>query len=157
MNIIIENNNQKVLSALKKLSSQASDPEPVLLLIGEHLEKSTKQRFQDAKDPDGNTWEKNRPTTLDFYSREFGTSAAINKKPLTGISSELQTTITYQIQGGQLLIGSPLPYAAMQHFGGTTASNSMIPGKNITARPFLGISNGDEREIIDIMHDFLLV
>lgn len=155
MKITVENNSQTALDALGQLLARASDPEPALLLIGEELVDSTKQRFQDGKDPDGNIWKANTQTTLDFYFQEFGTKQARNKKPLTGKSRELQTTITYQLNGSELLVGSPLPYAAMQQFGGTTAPDSMIPGKEIPARPFLGISADDEATILDIVTEYL--
>ncbi|WP_221800514.1 phage virion morphogenesis protein [Oceanobacter mangrovi] len=157
MKITVENNSEKVLTVLQELFAKASDPEPMLLLIGETLVDSTKQRFQNATDPDGNPWQANTQTTLDFYFREFGTAKALNKKPLTGKTRELQTTITYQVNGDELLVGSPLRYAAMQHFGGTTSSQSMIPGKKIPARPYLGISNEDEQEIVQIVGSYLVI
>ncbi|MBM94878.1 MAG: phage virion morphogenesis protein [Oceanospirillaceae bacterium] len=157
MKITVENNSQQVLDVLNQLINRVSDPEPLLQVIGKELVDSTKQRFQDAKDPDGNKWVANTQTTLDLYFQEFGTKKALNKKPLTGESGELQTTITDQVQGDQLLVGSPLPYAAMQQFGGTTAADSMIPGKKIPARPFLGISSDDEDEILEIVADYLAV
>jgi len=157
MRITVENNSQQVLDVLNQLINRVSDPEPLLQVIGEELVDSTKQRFQDAKDPDGNKWAENTQTTLDLYFQEFGTKKALSKKPLTGKSRELQTTITYQVQGDQLLVGSPLPYAAMQQFGGTTAADSMIPGKKIPARPFLGISSDDEDEILEVVSDYLAI
>jgi len=157
MRITVGNNSQQVLDVLNRLFEKAEDPRPVMRVIGEELVDSTKQRFQDAKDHNGNKWIANTPVTLDLYFQEFGTRQARNKKPLTGKTRELQTTITYQVQGDQLLIGSPLPYAAMQQFGGTTAADSMIPGKTIPARPFLGISSDDESEILEIVSDYLAI
>lgn len=156
MKISVESNSRKVAEALDILITKMDDSEGVLRLIGETLSESTKQRFVEAKSPDGTTWKANKQTTLDFYAKEFGTARTLKKKPLTGKSRELQTTITYEVTGDQLFVGSPLPYAAMQHFGGVTSPRSMIPNKAIPARPFLGISEEDEQEIIEIINDLLL-
>jgi phage gpG-like protein len=42
----------------------------------------------------------------------------------------------------------------MQQFGGTTSPRSMIPGKRIPARPFLGISDSDETMILKTVNDY---
>ena len=59
------------------------------------------------------------------------------------------------------MVGSPLIYAGVHQFGakkgafGTTSKGSPIPWGDIAARPFLGVSNDDEREIVDIILDHL--
>lgn len=43
----------------------------------------------------------------------------------------------------------------MHQFGGTTAADSMSPGKNIPARPFLGLGDEDQEGILDIIRGYL--
>ncbi len=63
--------------------------------------------------------------------------------------------IEYQLRGNNALeIGSPKKYAAMQQFGGTKADFSHLWG-GIPARPFLGISNQDETDILSILQQHL--
>lgn len=166
--IEIDLDDREVLDALNELMRRASDPEPALRLIGEKLVDSTKQRFVDGGDPEGAPWVPNTPLTLELYLSEYGSNFKQDgslsaegatrlgaKKPLTGKTCALQTTINYQVVDDTLMIGSPEPYAAMQQFGGTTAANSMIPGKAIPARPFLGLSNEDRDDILDIVKGYL--
>ena len=166
--IEIEFNDRPVLDALDELMRRASDPQPALKLIGEKLVDSTQQRFVDGRDPDGNEWDENTALTLAFYLSEYkgnfkkdgslstkGQRRLGAKKPLTGRSRTLQTTINYQIAGDTLHVGSPEPYAAMHQFGGTTSPNSMIPNKPIPARPFLGLSSDDREDILDIVRGYL--
>ena len=47
--------------------------------------------------------------------------------------------------------GLELVYAAIQQFGGTTSPKSMIPGREIPSRPFLGLSQEDEGEVMAIL------
>lgn len=152
MRVSIENNSQQVLDVLARLSDRLTEPELLLELMGKPLVASSKQRFRDTVAPDGRKWLPNSRTTLALY---FGGKGGLSKKPLTGKTRQLQSTLTYQVWGNQLLVGSPLPYAAMQQLGGTTASGSMIPGKRIPARPFLGVSESDEETILDIVAKYL--
>ena len=65
-------------------------------------------------------------------------------------SGHTATTATVQAGGGGVR------YAAMHQFGGVTSPRSMIPNKEIPARPYLPITkNGElmkvaERSILDI-------
>ncbi|MEW6692716.1 MAG: phage virion morphogenesis protein [Pseudomonadota bacterium] len=166
--IEIELNDRQVVAALSELIQRVSAPEPALRAIGEKLVDSTKQRFVEGHDPHGQAWAPNRPLTLALYLGEYKSSFKKDgslskkgqqrldaKKPLTGKTRALQTTITYQIVGGTLMIGSPQPYAAMHQFGGTTSQRSMIPGKAIPARPFLGLSDRDREDILAIIRSHL--
>jgi phage gpG-like protein len=54
-----------------------------------------------------------------------------------------------------LLVGSNKEYAAMQQFGGTKAQFPHLWG-DIPARPFMGVSDDDERELLALVHDHLL-
>lgn len=140
-----------VLKALDKLSKAAASPRPALLSIGEDLVKSTKNRFNESRGPDGKAWKPNSPATL---KRKRGT------KPLVG-EGILRDTIGYAEGGNILTIFSPMEYAATQQFGadqgqfGRTKRDAPIPWGNIPARPFLGISNEDEKMIIETVSDYL--
>jgi phage gpG-like protein len=53
-----------------------------------------------------------------------------------------------------LAVGSNMEYAAMQQFGGTKAEFPHLWG-DIPARPFLGVSENDRAEILDIIQAHL--
>ncbi|BBL70336.1 phage virion morphogenesis protein [Methylogaea oryzae] len=171
--ISIEIDNRQVQEALRELERRATNMAPALKQIGEALADSTKRRFETTTAPDGTPWEANRPTTL---ARKKGT------RPLTGETGNLMDTIDWQLIGDDAVeIGSPMEYAATQQFGakmgefgrysqigrvrkhglGTfqgsagTQKGFPIPWGNIPARPFLGISDADEREVLEIVQTYL--
>jgi len=51
--------------------------------------------------------------------------------------------------------GTNKVYAAMHQFGGVTSPNSMIPGKLIPARPFFGLGDDAQEEILYIVGGYL--
>ena len=147
--ISISVNDSQVLATLNELLSRGQNLRPAFAEIGEDLVESTKRRFATATGPGGSTWAANSPVTIAQYP---GTT----KKPLTGQSRALQTTIAYQLQGSMgVSIGSPSVYAAMQQFGGTKAQFPHLWG-DIPARPFLGISTTDRANILDILGSYLV-
>lgn len=166
--IVIKIDNKAVLDALDRLSKATVNPRPALLDIGEKLEDSTKKRFETSTAPDGSRWATNSDTTLrmglhrgnhfkkrDGSVKKSGQNYLANKRPLIGKTHSLASQIHYQLFGSNLLVGSTMEYAAMQQFGGTTSSRSMIPGKHIPARPFLGISDADEKMIVSTVNEYL--
>ncbi|WP_413878999.1 phage virion morphogenesis protein [Candidatus Aalborgicola defluviihabitans] len=169
--ITIQVTDKAVLDMLGELSRRMTNLQPAMKEIGEDIVDSTKRRFADGVDPDGNEWKANSTeTTIPFYLGAFGGShkkdgslskagaaRSAAKKPLTGETKSLRTYINYQLDGNSgVRIGSPMVYAAMQQFGGTTSPNSMIPGKTIPARPFLGLSDADTSNILDIVRSYLV-
>ena len=77
------------------------------------------------------------------------------KKPLTGETRALATTINYQLQGDNAVsIGSPMVYAAMQQFGGKKSDFPHLWG-NIPARPFLGASEADKTNIAELVRSYM--
>lgn len=164
---LIELTNRNGLDYLQGMLDRAKNLRPVLAEIGEDMAESTKRRFSTAKAPDGAPWAANSATTLARYSDLFarkkdGTlskkaeAKIAGKKPLTGETRALATTINYQLQGDNAVsIGSPMVYAAMQQFGGKKSDFSHLWG-DIPARPFLGTSEADKTNIADLVRSYML-
>lgn len=173
----IEITDQGVQKALDRLVSAGRNPRPILEDIGEYLLKSTKERFSTSTAPDGSRWAPNTQVTilryLNKYSGSFnkrdgrlfkaGAGRASSKKPLIGETGSLSSQIFWQLDGiDSLLVGSPMQYAAAQHFGmpkgyaGTDKHGRSIPWGDIPARPFLGISEQDSLSILDIIEEHYL-
>lgn len=168
-------NNESLTASLKQLALKGADLEPFMMAVGESLVASTKQRFIDSKAPDGTPWASNTETTLARhlaqYSGNFkkrggltkrGQQRLGSKKPLLGETKSLSTTINWQLEGNVLHIGSPMEYAATQHFGAKRGAfgvynNRPAPWGDITARPFLGISSEDETAILNLLQDYLKI
>lgn len=151
--INIEFDDRAVLEALRNLQQHTGNLRPALLKIGEELTESTKKRFGTKTGPDGERWADNSPVTIERKGRNW---------PLTGGGGEhgagggaLGDTIHDQLLGNdEVQIGSSLGYAAMQQFGGTKSEFPYLWG-DIPARPFLGVSNDDHDNILEIIREYL--
>lgn len=156
--ISIEFDDQAVQDMLNSLAQRMANMAPVMQDIGEAIAEGTKQRFQSGDDWDGNAWAPNSQVTILRYlgltKRNFkkrggltklGQKRADAKKPLTGETRSLRSTITYQASKTGVTIGSPMEYAATHQFGamrgtfGRTKRGGPIPWGNIPPRPFLPI------------------
>ena len=164
--ITVKVNDRQVLDTINRLSAKVKNLRPALAEIGEDMVEVTKRRFDTATGPDGKAWKANSPVTIDRYLGIFkssykkdgslskaGTARATNKKPLTGETGALKTTINYQTSAQSVSWGSPMVYAAMQQFGGTKSNFPSLWG-NIPARPYLGVSPADKTQILDILSDY---
>lgn len=146
MKIVIEIDSKNVLDALNRLQQAAARPRPALLEIGEELVESTKKRFGAQTAPDGSRWARNSAVTIKRKGRN---------QPLTGETGTLMSQINYQLLNDATLeVGSPTVYAAMQQFGGTKEQFPHLWG-DIPARPFIGISDTDEKTILDVIVQYL--
>jgi phage virion morphogenesis protein len=145
--------------ALQKTAGKLSNLKPVFGSIGEYMLRATRSRFDAQADPNGRPWAPLRPATIKAKERrKFGTATRTKRGRLiaktkanpTDILHDtftLRDTINYQADGQKVLIGSPLIKARSLQLG--------YPKRNLPARPFLGVSKADEREIVDIVKDFL--
>lgn len=164
---LIELTNRSGLDYLHGILERGQNLRPVLAEIGEDQTESTKRRFSTTKAPDDTPWAPNSATTIARYGDLFarkkdGTHAKkiaakiAGKKPLTGETRALATTINYQIvSDNEVGIGSPMVYAAMQQFGGKKSDFPHLWG-NIPARPFLGASEADKINIADLVRSYML-
>lgn len=153
--IRVEIDNASVVDALQRLTARVQNLSPALKEIGEDLAKSTKERFRTGTAPDGTPWAPNSSVTVAIYNGRFASPGA--KKPLLGETRRLASEISWQLTSGATAveIGSSLPYASMQQFGGSKAQWPHLWG-DIPARPYLGISADDEANILSIVGSYLL-
>ena len=182
--IAIAIDDARVVSILSRMVAGLDDPQPLLGKIGEDLTETSKHRFVTGTAPDGTPWAPNTEATylayLDRKSGRYskdgqrtgtkrgyedkdgriawrGSASMMGKKPLVGESKSLSTQIYYHVDGQMLFVGSPMIYAPMQQFGGRKADFPNLWG-DISARPFLGLSDSDveamERRALDYL-DYL--
>lgn len=141
-------NDAEVQEALNQLIKRGTDLTPAMANIGEELLISHDQRFRDQKSPDGIPWAPLSEATKSLKSKNVDTILVLNHV--------LSGTLNYQASSDNLLFGSPLEYAATHQFGRSTSPNSMIPNKEIPARPFLGVDESDRDMILDTLSDYLM-
>lgn len=157
---------------LQRTLGSLSNPTDALREIGEVLVQSTQSRFGTKKAPDGSGWAANSPVTVAIKG---------HGSQLRGESKLLGDTIRFQIEGNSLLVGSGMDYATTQQFGAKmgqfgrysqiaryrkygekdfrryagTKKGFPIPWGDIPARPFLGVSDQDEADIMRTLTGYL--
>ena len=150
--IHVEFDDAEVRRALGRLQAAGTDLRPAMQDIGEHLLNATRGRFHDEEDPEGHPWAPLRPATKKRKKRNAG-KILTEEGHLRGI--------VMQADSDSVVVGSPFIYAGVHQFGaeqgafGSTSRGSPIPWGDIPARPFLGVPDDDEREIVAIILDHL--
>lgn len=107
---------------------------PLLAAIGNELVTSVSRRFETGTAPDGSRW----PESL--RARLTGGQTLIKSGRLRDSIAETGPQLTAR----SVEVGTNVVYAAIHQFGGT-----------IPARPYLGLSDTDERVIQDLTEDWL--
>lgn len=155
--IKIEINDAAITAALAELAAKLTDMTPIMQDIGEGLTASTKDRFAKGVAPDGTAWAKNSPVTL---ARKKDTRPLFGSTPA---GAALHSQIFYEAGQDYVEVGSNKVYAAVQQFGAEKGAFGAFIGKDklgrdhfhsipwgdIPARPFLGVSEDDETEILE--------
>lgn len=123
---------------------------------GELLVSSAQDRVLQGIEPDGTAFAPRSETTLKRYAKlglSFG--APLN------VSGDLRNHLFYQADSDGVEYGSNAIQAAVMQFGaakgafGTASNGSSIPWGNIPARPFIGISEDDETNLVLELEDWL--
>jgi len=157
-----------VLERLRQIAARVGNMAPAMRAIGELMAESTQQRFSSSTAPDGQPWKPNAlPTVLaqlgrisGAYSKKTGrmtkkgATAFLGKRPLvdTGI---LQDSIRYQVAGDGNSVEIGTNRFAGEWEGGAAVHQFGSRDGNIPARPFLGMSDGDRVEVLEILDRFL--
>ena len=124
---------------LQELLQRMGDLTPVMDEIGAYLRDSTDERFETGTGPDGQAW---KPS---IRALAEGGQTLVD-------SSLLRKSITWRARRDSVEVGSNLDYAAIHQMGGKAGRNHAV---TLPARPYLGISPDDEREIGAILDDYL--
>lgn len=132
-------NAEEVQAAFRKLQNAIQDLTPAFRDIGEAMLNSTRERFTSQTAPDGTPWAALSPGYKQRKKK--------NADKILTLHGRLRGTLNYRAGPQEVRIGTPLIYGATHQFG--------RPEKNIPARPFLGLSQSDEAELLDILNDHL--
>ncbi|MBF0139803.1 MAG: phage virion morphogenesis protein [Magnetococcales bacterium] len=144
---------EAVQNALQDLQARGRSLGPALKEIGEHMVESTQDRFDAEQDPDGRTWAPLAEATKKRIS-EFNGKTPRGGEHILRDSRYLRQSITYQVAGDELRVGTIAVYGAIHQLGGEagpTAHRVSIP-----ARPFLGVSDADQEYALEVIRDHLL-
>lgn len=158
---------EEVKKALGKILNRIKNPRPMLAEIGETMVSSTQDRFESGRSPEGKPWPKSHRT------RVGGGQVLVD-------TARLKNSVNYQVRSDEVAVGTNVKYAGTHQFGakrgsfGTVSARipehvrsggirvrshtrtMKLPWGDIPARPYLGISDSDRREIVQIAEDELL-
>ena len=169
--ITFELNTTAITAALAGLAATLSDMSPVMNEIGAHLRDTTEDRFKTGTGPDGSAWAPRSPVTLARYERE-GKKPGPHPLTLTGAMSN---SIFHSYGSTFAEVSSNAIQAAVMQFGAAQGSFGAAMGRtrpsekrpksqdyfvtlpwgDIPARPFIGISDEDEANVLDIIAEAL--
>jgi phage virion morphogenesis protein len=156
--ITIEFNAAPVFARLNQAAQLLEDLTPIHEDIGDYMTRSTKARFQTGEAPDGTRWAAKKPATI---ARYIANGDGARPDPLIGPSRRLSNEIAALATSQSVEIGSSLEYSGVMQRGapkgafGKSAQGRPLPWGDIPARVWLGISDTDERNILDIVDEHL--
>lgn len=115
------------------------DTTPLLEAIGAEVESQTRRRIAvDKASPAGVPWPE--------WSADYAATRHSGHSLLQG-AGHLLDSITHQVDGDSVLIGSPLVYAATHQFGDDE--------RGIEQRQFLGLEGDDLDDVVGLVEDYL--
>ncbi|MEN5083687.1 phage virion morphogenesis protein [Bosea sp. TWI1241] len=146
------------LAKLEKLIARAERKEALLKNIGDALLKTTSERFDSQKDPQGRAWAPLKPLTVEAR----GSSA-----PILTVSGRLRGSLNHEVAGTVLKLGPSAVHGAVHQFGATIKAKNgalRIPLKRggaayarqvtIPARPYVGFGPSDEKATTETAQDW---
>jgi phage gpG-like protein len=154
----LEFNARPVFDALAAAQARLGDLTPVYRDVGEYMVGATRERFRQGAGPDGVKWAAKSPVTLAKY---LASGDGARPNPLIGPSRRLSTEVAVLAGRDSVEIGSALEYSGVMQDGaakgafGRDKRNHPLPWGTIPARAWLGISDTDERNILDIVDEHL--
>jgi phage virion morphogenesis protein len=138
LTINVEINDREVLAAMRRLHAAGTDMAPVFSSIGERMLINTRARFGKQESPEGVAW---APLSPAYRARKKKNKDKI----LIAFGYLFGPGLRYQASASGVEFGTDRIQGATHQFG-----RGPIP-----ARPFLGLSDDDRRDILDIVSDHL--
>lgn len=124
--------------------------------LAQFMFEVTKDNFRTERGPDGSVWAPRSPATLEKYRRDGSPFGRLLSK-----EGGLQDSLGVDWGNGFAEVGVNQPYAAVMQLGarqgafGRTKRNGPIPWGNIPARPYLGLGAEHEKDVLDIINEWL--
>ena len=127
---------EEIQRKFQELQNLTEDLTPVMQEIGEYMIMATDLRFEQEVDPSGKRWKKLSPYTLELKRAEGKILKILQR---TGL---MRSRVNYQADSEKVVIGVNDAKAAKHQLG-----------RGVAKREFLGVSEDDREEIINIIED----
>lgn len=134
-----DENSQQVADAVAKVERLYGNLEEPFQDIGEYLINAHHERFRLQQSPDGEPW---APLSEGYRKRKKR-----NQDLILVLNGYLRDMPRYQATPQALMFGTDRIYGATQQFGDDS--------RGIPARPWLGLSPDDRREVMAILDGYM--
>lgn len=157
-----------VKAMLTRLSQRMGNLTPVMRQIGNTIKNDSLDNFKGQHAPDGTPWKPLSIATRIARAKRVSGGGLLTKngKRTNAKAYAVMTTAKALLDTGILrasvnvlettpssvTVGSRLKYAAIHQFGGKAGRNRKV---RIPARPFIGMSKGAQRSIIDTINGYI--
>lgn len=166
--ITIEVDDKLIIATLTGIEGKLENSGGLMAQIAELLLDSTVERFQTGKAPDGTPWAPKSSTTIAAYEAR---KEPVSLKPLIGPTKSLSSITNFATSSGDdwARISSRAIQSAVMQFGAPQGAFGAfmgidkrgrrhfhsIPWGDIPARPFLGISDEDEENVMAAVKEWM--
>lgn len=153
-----------VIAALRRAAAEMDDKRPLMRSVAGIMFRAVEDNFEQEGRP---KWKDLTPATkLSRYKQGTWPGKILQR------SGGLAASIQQQFNSNEAIVGTNKVYAAIHQFGGRTKPHVIRaktkralsfggivvrqvnhPGSNIPARPFLRLTPGDLRDIMQAAHD----
>ncbi len=151
MSLTINIESRAVMDVLNELIARGQDMEPVLHAIGAALENRARARFETKTDPAGSPWAPWQPSTRARYDK----ADTVKGKGVVRSGSLLQREghmlggLSYQVDGGSLLIGFDRDYAEFHETG-----TKHMERRGMLANEDGTLGEGDEQAVLELVQGY---
>lgn len=146
--ITVKVDDRQVQELLQAMLKRMGSLRPAMEAIGETLVSATHDRFEKTESPEGKKWKPVSPAYAE-WKEKIGKDPAHILRLKT--ASGLLGSINYRATDSKVTVGTNVVYAAIHQFGGPTKRGATMP-----ARPYLGVSDDDLREIREMLQEYLM-
>lgn len=133
--------------AINSAIKQYTDLTPHMRAIGDYLESVTDERFDNQRSPNGKRWAALSPAYARRKAKDPRRKKGAGILVLTG---QMRKDIKRKATKNSVEVGVK-DSASAQTKAKASAHQYGAPKRNIPARPFLGITNEDKKEILGIL------
>ena len=146
--IHVEHNSTAVIDVLQQIADKMDDLTPAMQDAAATLEDAAEQACADERAPTGEPWEALSDNYLKQKPKRVG--GQILQVSAGGLAASIESDYgdTWAV------IGSNKVYAAIHQFGGLPEMKAGT--RNIPARPYLGLDDQSENDLLEILGGFLL-
>ena len=149
---VVTIDDKEMRDGLMRLIERMENAQGFYKNVGEELQLSIDERFENEVGPDDEDWVEHSPATEEARLKKYGNAPLTILRERGELRQDITSGTNMIADNQSVEIGTSLIYAAIHQFGGGTGRNHAII---IPARPYLGFSEEDKQAIMEIAEEWL--